>query len=82
MLVVRSMEATNCVLETFQNLGYNIFCTKADVFIARMNQGRQVKLVFTPFSKQHLLEHFPDELESLKAKFLDHYFFGFEGREF
>jgi hypothetical protein len=55
VFIVGSITSTNNVLEALQNLNYNIFCTKPDVFTARKNRGKQIKLVFTPFSKKSLL---------------------------
>ena len=62
VFVVGSIPATNSVLEALQNHNYSVACMKPDVFTARKSRGKQVKLVFTPFSKQKLLEDFPGEV--------------------
>jgi hypothetical protein len=56
--VVSSIESTNNVLNAFVHLSYNVFCTKPDVFTARKNRGKQVKLIYTPLCKKDLLNNF------------------------
>ena len=62
VFIVASINAANCILEALQNMSYSVSSMRADVFTARHNRGRQVKVVFTPFSKQHLIEHFAEEI--------------------
>jgi hypothetical protein len=50
------------VLKALENLNYNIFCTKQDIFTARRSRGKQARLIFTPFFKNNLLENFDVEL--------------------
>jgi hypothetical protein len=60
VFIVGTIVATNCVLEALQNKHYTVSSMKSDVFTARKGRGKQVKVIFTSFSKQQLLENFPE----------------------
>lgn len=62
IFVVNTIESTNNALSVFTRLNYNVFCMKPDVFTARKNIGKQVKLIFNPFSKKNLLTNFEEEI--------------------
>lgn len=77
IFVVNTIESANNVLSVFTRLNYNVFCTKPDVFTARQHLGKQVKLLFTPFSKKNLFNNFEEEVEELKERLMEHYYFSF-----